>query len=131
MDIRLAVIGGAVVGIDRAYRLTMLWQMVATVAVAVLAGFLVGGTGFVSAVLGGGIGVAGMWVFALVSKRRVAGSGNVVRIALRAEAAKVAVVVLLLWLVFATYRDMAVVAFFGAFMVSVLLSGIAFAISGD
>ncbi len=131
MDVRLAMVGGAAWRIDRAYRLTMLWQTIATFAVALLAGVLAGGTGFVSAVLGGGIGVAGMWVFALVSKRRLADSGNVVRIALRAEATKVAVVVLLLWLAFATYRDMAVVAFFGAFMVSVLLSGIAFAVSGD
>lgn len=131
MGNRLAVVGGAALRIDRAYRLTILWQIIATTAVAGLAGVLTGGKGFVSAVLGGGIGVAGTWVFALVSKRRVVDSGNVVRIALRAEAAKVAVVVLLLWLAFATYRDMAVVAFFGAFMISVLLSGIAFAVSGD
>lgn len=131
MAFRLAGAGGAAVGIHRAFRLTMLWQAAATAVIAVLAGVLVGSTGFVSAVLGGGIGVAGVWVFAMVSKRRAGGSEKAVRIALRAEAAKVLVVVLLLWLAFATYHDMVVVAFFGAFMISVLLSGIAFAVSGD
>jgi ATP synthase protein I len=109
----------------------MIWQAAATVALAALAGFLVDSAGFVSAVLGGGIGVVGVWVFALMSKRRVAGSSGVVRVALRAEAAKVIVIVLLLWLAFAAYRDMVVLVFFGAFMVSVLLSGVAFAVSGD
>jgi ATP synthase protein I len=131
MAFRLAGLGGAAVGIGRAFRWTMLWQAVATAAVAVLAGVLAGNTGFVSAVLGGGIGIAGVWVFALISQRRAVGSENAVRIALRAEAAKVLVVVLLLWLAFATYHDMVVVAFFGAFMISVLLSGIALAVSGD
>ena len=53
------------------------------------------------------------------------------RVALRAEAAKVAVMVLLLWLVFAAYQSMVVLVFLGAFVVSVLLSGLAFAVSGD
>jgi F0F1-type ATP synthase assembly protein I len=54
-----------------------------------------------------------------------------VRVALRAEGAKVLVIVVLLWLAFVAYRDMVVLAFLGAFVVSVLLSGLAFAVSGD
>ena len=96
-----------------------------------MAGLLAGNAGLLSAVLGGGIGVMGVWVFALMSSRGGPGSSGVVRVALRAEAAKVIVIVLLLWLAFAGYRDMMVPAFFGAFMVSVLLSGIAFVVSGD
>jgi F0F1-type ATP synthase assembly protein I len=117
--------------IDRGFRLTIIWQLVVTVAIAVVAGMLVGRGGFLSAVLGGGIGLIGVWVFALMSRRRAAGSGDVVRTVVRAEAAKVIAIVLLLWLVFTAYRDLVVLAFFGAFMVSVLLSGIAFAVSGD
>jgi len=53
------------------------------------------------------------------------------RVALRAEAVKILVIVLLLWLAFAGYREMMVLPFFGTFVVSILLSGIAFAVSGD
>jgi ATP synthase protein I len=130
MGIRLAGQAESAAQIDRAFRLTMIWQAAGTITVALLAAFVVGRAGFLSAVMGGGIGIAGLWAFALMSKRRIPGSG-VVRVALRAEAAKVVVIVLLLWLAFAVYRDMVVLAFFGAFMVSVLLSGIAFAVSGD
>jgi ATP synthase protein I len=100
---------------------------------AILAGIVAGGAGSLSAVLGGGIGLLGVWVFALLSRRRASGVGstNAVRVALRAEAAKVVVIVLSLWLAFAIYRDMVVLAFFGAFMVSILLSGVAFVVSDD
>ena len=81
--------------------------------------------------MGGMIGMAGVLVFGLMSARPAASSNAAVRVALRAEAAKVAVMVLLLWLVFAAYQSMVVLVFLGAFVVSVLLSGLAFAVSGD
>lgn len=84
-----------------------------------------------SAVLGGGIGIIGVLVFALVSGRAKGDSRSVIRITLRAEAAKVMVIVVLLWLAFVAYRDMVVLAFLGAFVVSVLLSGLAFAVTGE
>jgi ATP synthase protein I len=46
--------------------------------------------------------------------------------ALRAEAAKIMVAVLLLWLVFATYKQVVAVGFIGSFAVSILLFGMAF-----
>ena len=109
----------------------MAWQVAASVAVAVVAGVTAGRQGFLSALLGGGIGVIGVLVFALVSRRGLGSSGSAVRVALRAEGAKVLVIVVLLWLAFVAYRDMVVLAFLGAFVVSVLLSGLAFAVSGD
>jgi hypothetical protein len=45
-----------------------------------------------------------------------------VRTALRAEAAKIAVIVLQLWLILTTYRDVVHVAFFSAFVITVLVS---------
>lgn len=117
--------------ISKAFRVAMIWQSAASVAVAAIAGAVAGGQGFLSALLGGGIGVAGVLVFALVASRRQASAGSVVRVMIRAEAAKVATVVLLLWLVFSAYRGMVVPAFIGAFIVSVLLSGIAYAVSDD
>lgn len=117
--------------INRAFRLTMAWQAAISVAIAIVAGFVAGWHGSLSALLGGGIGVMGVLVFALVSRRGLGSSSSAVRIALRAEGAKVLAIVVLLWLAFVVYRDMVVLAFLGAFVVSVLLSGLAFAVSGD
>lgn len=117
--------------IRRPFRLVLSWQSLATGVIAVLSGIAAGGEGFLSAATGGAIGIAGMLAFALVSERRPETSGGAVRVALRAEAVKILVVVLLLWLAFAGYREMMVLPFFGAFVVAVFLSGIAFAVSGD
>jgi ATP synthase protein I len=117
--------------IGPAFRRTMAWQVAASILLAIVAGLAAGRHGFLSAMMGGGIGVAGVLVFGLVSRRRPGASGSVVRTALRAEAAKVLVIVVLLWLAFVAYHDMVVLAFLGAFVVSVLLSGLAFAVSGD
>jgi F0F1-type ATP synthase assembly protein I len=117
--------------IHRAFRITMAWQAAACGAIAAVAGVAAGWHGLLSAMLGGGIGLTGVLVFALVSRRSTGSSSSAVRIALRAEGAKVLVIVVLLWLAFVVYRDMVVLAFLGAFVVSVLLSGLAFAVSGD
>jgi len=109
----------------------MAWQLAASAAIAMAAAGLAGIHGFLSAVLGGGIGVAGVLVFALMSPSRGLSPGHAVRKALRAEAAKVAAIVLLLWLVFSAYRGLVVPAFMGAFIVSVLFSGIAYAVPDD
>lgn len=117
--------------IEKAFRTTIVWQVAASAAIAVAGGILAGRDGALSGILGGLIGIAGVLAFALISARRAATSGAAVRNALRAEAAKVVVMVSLLWLVFAAYQNMVVLAFLGAFVVSVFLSGIAFAVSGD
>jgi ATP synthase protein I len=109
----------------------MVWQAVAVVLIAIVAVALSGTQALYSALLGGSIGVIGVSVFGLVSKRGAASSHRAIRVALRAEAAKVISVVILLWLSFAFYRDMVVPAFMLAFIVSVLLAGIAFAVSSD
>jgi len=122
---------GTATRLNRAFRVTMAWQVAASVAIAIVAGVVAGRHGLLSALLGGGIGVMGVLVFALVARRGAGNSGSAVRIALRAEGAKLLAIVVLLWLAFVVYRDMVVLAFLGAFVVSVLLSGLAFAVSGD
>lgn len=109
----------------------MAWQSAATAAVALAAVALAGSRGLLSALLGGGVGVVGVIVFALVSSRPASSPEATVRLVIRAEAARLTAIVLLLWLVFALYRDLMVLPFIGAFMIAVLLSGIAFAVSGD
>lgn len=102
------------------------------VAVAVaFAGLLGGGSSAISALLGGGTALAGNMVFAFLAHTQSESATDVVRMMIRAEAAKVTVIVLLLWLCFALYRELAGFAFFGAFVVSVLASGIASAVPDD
>jgi ATP synthase protein I len=116
----------------RPFLVTMVWQLIVTVVLALVAGAVAGRHGALSALLGGGIGLVGVSVFALFSRPWSGGApGNVIGVALRAEAAKILVIVVMLWLTFAVYHDMMVLAFLGAFMVSVLLSGLAFAASGN
>lgn len=121
----------SLIPIGRPFRVAMAWQSAASAAVAVAAAVLAGNHGFLSAILGGGIGVVGVLASALVASRRPETAAAAVRIVVRAEAAKVIAIVLLLWWVFTAYRDMNVLAFFATFVVSVLLSGVAFAVSAD
>ena len=99
------------------------WQAIATVLIAVVAGGWTGWHGALSALLGGAVNVAAGVVFAvLITVDRLPGAAATVRTALRAEAAKIAVIVLQLWLILTTYREVVHAAFFTAFVVTVLVS---------
>lgn len=106
-------------------------QGLVVMVVGVIAGLLGGGGAAVSALMGGGIGLAGSAVFVLLTSTRQVSAEGVVRVMIRAEAAKVTVIVLLLWLCFAVVRELVVFAFLGAFVVSVLVSGIVNAVPDD
>ena len=79
-------------------RTVLKWQLVATAAIAVIAGFWAGQQGMVSAVLGGLVNVVGgvVYAFLLGLGRRahaVPDVGSALIAMLRAEAAKVLVIV--------------------------------------
>ena len=78
-------------------------------------------------VLGGLVSVTAGLAFALVmqSGRAQSADGTVIA-ALRAEATKIGVAVILLWLVLAVYRDVVPVVFIGSFIVSILVFSMAF-----
>lgn len=86
----------------------------------------VGLAGGVSALLGGLISTVATFVYgAIVSRLGVTSAGNVLRVAMRAEAVKIMLMVILLWLVFTSYKDLVAVAFFSTFAVTVLMLRIA------
>ncbi len=92
-------------------------------AVAIVSGAWTGWHGALSAALGGVINIAAGAVFAvLLALNPTATATGTVRTVLRAEAAKIAVIVLQLWLVLTTYKDVVHAAFFSAFVVTVLVS---------
>ena len=98
------------------------WQAVATAAIAVIGGAWAGVHGALSAVLGGVVNMSACVVFAVVvAMSRPATAGGTVATMFRAEAAKILVIVLQLWLVLTGYKDIVTAAFFAAFVVTVLL----------
>ena len=91
--------------------------------IAAIAGWLAGWHGVLSALLGGVVNIAAGVVFAvMIALDQTATAAATVRTMLRAEAAKIAVIVLQLWLILTMYRDVVHVAFFSAFVVTVLVS---------
>ena len=103
------------------------WQIAATAALAVGAAFIAGMHGALSA-LGGGLisitaGVAAALVASMGSRRS---AGGVVMGALRAEAVKIGLAVLLLWLVLVNYGDAVVGALIASFVVTLLIFAMAF-----
>jgi ATP synthase protein I len=107
-------------------RTVIRWQVLVTIAMSALGGYLAGVHGAISAALGGLIAVAAAVVYlVMLSMHRDASAGGVLLAALRAEAAKVLLIIVLLWLVLATYRDANVVGFIGAFAVSVIIFAMA------
>jgi ATP synthase protein I len=108
-------------------RTVLVWQIVVTVLMAVIAGLLAGTHGVASAALGGLVSVVAGLAFAMVmqSSNMQSADGTIVA-ALRAEAIKVGLAVILLWLVLALYKDVVLVVFIGSFIVSILVFSMAF-----
>jgi ATP synthase protein I len=108
-------------------RTVLIWQVVVTVLLAVIAGLLAGIHGAASAALGGSVSVAAGLAFAMVmqSSNMQSADGTIVA-ALRAEAIKIGLAVILLWLVLALYKDVVLIVFIGAFIVSILVFSMAF-----
>ena len=103
------------------------WQLLATAAIALVAGLLAGEHGAVSAAAGGLISIVAGLAAALVASRGNASSaGGILVGALRAEAVKIGLAVLLLWLVLANYAEAVVGVFLGAFVVTMLIFAMAF-----
>ena len=107
-------------------RAVLQWQLYITVALA-LVGFGWAGThGAVSALLGGLIIITAGSVYAImISGRSAKSAGETLRTLVRAEASKIAVIVLQLWLVLTTYHDVVLIFFFAAFFVAVLIFSMA------
>jgi len=97
-------------------------QALCTAAATLLTASLAGLHGAVSAALGGTIGIVSGLAFAALAARSKSGSaGEALYTALRAEAVKVVLMVVLLWIVLATYRDVVAMALIGTFIATVLI----------
>jgi ATP synthase protein I len=96
--------------------------LLATLALAAIAGGWAGLHGALSAALGGMVNVTAGVVYAVIVRLGRAGTpGDAVRTMVRAEAAKITLIVLQLWLVLTTYRDVVHAALLAAFVVTVMV----------
>jgi ATP synthase protein I len=111
-------------------RTVLLWQAVATLAMAAIAGVWGGGHGALSALLGGGVNLVAGVVYAFLlgvglRAKPVPDVGTSLFAMLRAEAAKILVIIGGLVLALMTYRDLVPAAFFTAFVVTVIVFSMA------
>lgn len=110
----------------RPFRAVLVWQAAATIAIAAISGLLAGVHGALSAVLGGVINLSAGAVYAFVLAIAPPTTAGATIVALfRAEAAKILVIIALLWLVLSTYREAVLPALIAAFIVTVLLFRVA------
>ncbi len=108
-------------------RTVLQWQLAATAAMTIAAALLTGAQTAVSAAAGGLVSVVAGLASALVASRSDAKSaGGILVGALRAEAVKIGLAVLLLWLVLANYAEAVIGVFVGAFIVTMLIFAMAF-----
>jgi ATP synthase protein I len=112
---------------SRPVRTVLVWQVLLTALLAAIAGLLAGVHGAVSAALGGLVSIIAGLAFAMVmqSSNIQSADGTVVT-ALRAEATKIGLAVILLWLVLALYKDVVLIVFIGSFISSILVFSMAF-----
>jgi F0F1-type ATP synthase assembly protein I len=108
-------------------RTVLRWQVYATAASMLIAGFWLGPHGVLSALFGGLINVTAGAVFGWVathSRKRTAGEALIAL--MRAESGKVALIVAQLWLVLVYYKQLVLAPFFATFIMTVICFSMAF-----
>ena len=116
----------------RPIRIVLRWQLIATAVLSLAAALLWGRDGAISAALGGAVNVTAGWLYGWrVSQGEARTAGQALRTMLRAEAMKVLAIVVQLWVVLSQYRDIVHAAFFGAFVITVIVFAAAIAIRDE
>ena len=113
--------------LSRPIRIVLRWQLIAAAVIALIAAGFEGMHGAVSALAGGMVSIVAGLTAALVAARGQAKSaGGILVVALKAEGVKIGLIFILLPLVLLTYRDVVALAFFAAFLVTVVIFAMAF-----
>jgi ATP synthase protein I len=108
-------------------RTILRWQVMATAALTLLAWFMAGVHGALSAALGGAVSIlSGLGSAVVASMGKAESAGGILLAVLRAEAVKLGLIVILIWLVLATYQNVVAAAFLGSFVATVLIFSMAF-----
>lgn len=115
-------VGMRVSSLSKPIRTVMAWQVMATMVAALITGWFAGMHGAISAALGGAISILAGLVSVWLAARSGTGSpGEALYGALRAEVIRIILMLSLLWLVLANYKNVVALGLIGTFIVSVLL----------
>jgi F0F1-type ATP synthase assembly protein I len=110
----------------KSFRAVLAWQLMVTTGIAVLAGLMFGSNGAISAMLGGVVMMVAVCVYAaMTGGNKIRSAGDTLRTLVRAEAAKIGVIILQLWVVLTAYESVVPAVFIGAFIGAVLIYPIA------
>lgn len=111
---------------SKAIRTVLRWQIYVTLALTILAGFWKGAHAGLSTFMGGGVNViAGVAYGYMASRGSARSATGTLRTLMRAESTKIAFIVLQLWAVLTMYKNIVVVGFFSAFIITVLIFSLA------
>lgn len=107
-------------------RTVLEYQVIVTISIAVIIGSIGGVHWGVSALLGGFVSLLGGVTYGLLLSRVGKGSAeNALVSMMRAELAKIVVIVLLLWLILAGYDKIFGAGFIGTFIITTLIFSLA------
>ena len=113
--------------LSKPIRVVLRWQLIVTAVLAALAGLIAGEHGALSAALGGAVSVCAGCVSAVVAGiGKAQSAGGILVGALRAEGVKIGLIAILLWVVLASYSEVVMPAFLGAFMATIVIFSMAF-----
>jgi len=111
-------------------QIVLRWQLICTIALSIAMALLVDLESALSALLGGMVSVVSSAAFSvIVSRHQGYTAGGTIRTALRAEAVKIVLTILMLWLVFKLYTDINALVFIGTFILTVILHSLALLVS--
>jgi ATP synthase protein I len=107
-------------------------QLLVTLIVVIVIALLLDLHSAVSAILGGSVSIISSAAFAIIiSHHQGYTASGTIRTALRAEAVKVILTVILLWAVFKNYENVNAFAFIGTFILTVLIHSMALFVSDN
>ena len=113
----------------RPIRIVLGWQVIVTTVLTLAFGLLWGVHAAISAALGGAVNIVAGSAYALMVARSKAGSaGEALRAIFRAEALKIALILVQLPIVLTNYRDIVHAAFFTSFVITVAVFAAAIAV---
>ena len=114
-------------GLSKPVRAVVRWQVAATAAMTLAAAVMGGEHAAASAAVGGLVSIiAGLAAAFVASRSNAKSAGGVLVGALRAEAVKIGLALLLLWLVLANYDEAVVAVLIGSFVVTIVIFSMAF-----
>jgi ATP synthase protein I len=127
LQLEMPVNGAFFRPLSKPIRTVLRWQCIVTALLALLAGVLAGMHGALSATLGGAVSMSAGWASAQVAAavRKGESAGGVLVTALKAEAVKLGLIVLLLGVVLAAYAEVVVTAFIGTFVATMVIFSMA------